>query len=75
VIRYVVDASVAIKWFFQTARDEDDLEPAVALLRAHQDGEALFISAAALHCGSDRGAGQKYTSRRRQGRRKRPARS
>ena len=42
MIRYVVDASVAIKWFFQTARDEDDLEPAVALLRAHQDGEALF---------------------------------
>ena len=43
MIRYVVDASVAIKWFFQTACDEDDLEPAVALLRVHQDGEALFI--------------------------------
>ncbi|MDG4594461.1 MAG: type II toxin-antitoxin system VapC family toxin [Candidatus Contendobacter sp.] len=42
MIRYVVDASVAIQWFFQTARDEDDLEPAVALLRAHQDGEVLF---------------------------------
>ena len=40
--RYVVDASVAIKWFFQTAGDEDDLEPAVALLRANRDGEILF---------------------------------
>ncbi len=43
MIRCVVDASVAIKWFFQAADDEDDLEPAIALLRANQDGEVLFF--------------------------------
>jgi predicted nucleic acid-binding protein len=43
MIRYVVDASVAIKWFFQMADDEDDLDPAAALLRANQDSEALFF--------------------------------
>lgn len=41
MIRYVVDASVAIKWFFQT--DEDDLESAIALLRANRDGEVVFF--------------------------------
>jgi len=43
VIRYVVDTSVAIKWFFQAADDEDDLDPALALLRANRDGEVLFF--------------------------------
>ncbi len=43
MIRYVVDASVAVKWFFQMAEDEGDLEPAIALLRANQNGEALFF--------------------------------
>jgi predicted nucleic acid-binding protein len=42
MIRYVVDASVAIKWFFQMADDEDDLEPALALLRANLDDRVLF---------------------------------
>lgn len=42
MLRYVVDASAAIKWFFQAADDEDDLEPAVRLLRANRDGEILF---------------------------------
>ena len=42
MIRYVVDASVAVKWFFQSATDEDDLEPALALLRANRDGDVLF---------------------------------
>lgn len=42
MVRYVIDASVAIKWFFQMAVDENNLEPAVALLRANQDGKALF---------------------------------
>ena len=41
MIRYVVDASVAIKWFFQT--DEDHLELAIALLRANRDGEVVFF--------------------------------
>lgn len=41
MIRYVVDASVAIKWFFQT--DEDHLESAIALLRANRDGEVVFF--------------------------------
>ena len=41
MIRYVVDASVAIKWFFQT--DEDNLESAIALLRANRDGEVVFF--------------------------------
>lgn len=40
--RYVVDASVAIKWFFQAADDEADLEPAGALLRANQDNQVSF---------------------------------
>ncbi len=43
MIRYVVDTSVAIKWFFQAADDEDDLDPALALLRANRDGEVLFF--------------------------------
>ncbi len=43
MIRYVVDASIAIKWFFQIADDEDDLDPAAALLRANRNGEALFF--------------------------------
>lgn len=42
MIRYVVDASVAVKWFFQSATDEDDLEPALVLLRANRDGDVLF---------------------------------
>lgn len=42
MVRYVVDASVAIKWFFQSADDEDDLGPAIALLRVSQDGETIF---------------------------------
>ena len=41
MIRYVVDASVAIKWVFQT--DEDHLELAIALLRANRDGEVVFF--------------------------------
>lgn len=43
MIHYVVDASVAIKWFFQSADDEDDLGPALALLRANRDGKVLFF--------------------------------
>ena len=42
MIRYVVDASVAIKWFFQSATDEDDLKPALGLLRASRDEDVLF---------------------------------
>ena len=42
MIRYVVDASVAIKWFFQSAADENDLEPALGLLRASRDEDVLF---------------------------------
>jgi len=41
MIRYVVDASVAIKWFCQT--DEDHLELAIALLRANRVGEVVFF--------------------------------
>ena len=41
MVRYVVDASVAIKWFFQTD-DEDNLEPAITLLHANRDGEVFF---------------------------------
>ncbi|MBK1716894.1 PIN domain-containing protein [Thiocystis violacea] len=41
-MRYVVDASVAIKWFFQSAPDEADVDAAVALLRANRDGLAEF---------------------------------
>jgi predicted nucleic acid-binding protein len=39
MVRYVVDASVAIKWFFQSATDEGHLELALALLRTNRDGE------------------------------------
>jgi predicted nucleic acid-binding protein len=39
MVRYVVDASVAIQWFFQSATDEDHLDLALALLRANRDGE------------------------------------
>ena len=42
MIRYVVDASVAIKWFFQSATDEDDLEAALGLLRASREEDVLF---------------------------------
>jgi len=42
MVRYVVDASVAIKWFFQSADDEGVLGSAIALLRISQDGEAIF---------------------------------
>ncbi len=42
MIRYVVDASVAIKWFFHSATDEDDLEPALGLLRASRNEDVLF---------------------------------
>ena len=41
MIRYVVDASVALKWFFQT--DEDHLEPAIALLHANRDSKVIFF--------------------------------
>ena len=41
-MRCVVDASVAIKWFFQSAPDEADVDAAVALLRANRDGLADF---------------------------------
>lgn len=37
-MRCVVDASVAIKWFFQSAPDEADVDAAVALLSANRDG-------------------------------------
>ena len=41
-MRYVVDASVAIKWFFQSAPDEEDVDAAVTLLRANWNGLADF---------------------------------
>lgn len=41
-MRCVVDASVAIKWFFQSAPDEANVDAAVALLRANRDGLADF---------------------------------
>lgn len=41
-MRYVVDASVAIKWFFQSAPDEEDVDAAVTLLRANRNGLADF---------------------------------
>jgi predicted nucleic acid-binding protein len=41
-MRCVVDASVALKWFFQSAPDEADVDAAVALLRANRDGLADF---------------------------------
>ncbi len=41
-MRCVVDASVAIKWFFQSAPDETDVDAAIALLRANRDGLADF---------------------------------
>jgi hypothetical protein len=36
-MRYVVDASVAIKWFCQSAPDEDHLDHAIDLLSASRD--------------------------------------
>ena len=36
-MRYVVDASVAIKWFCQSAPDEDHLDRAIDLLYASRD--------------------------------------
>lgn len=41
-MRCVVDASVALKWFFQSAPNEADVDAAVALLRANRDGLADF---------------------------------
>lgn len=41
-MRYVVDASVAIKWFFQSAPDEEDVDAAVTLLRTNRQGLADF---------------------------------
>ncbi len=41
-MRCVVDASVALKWFFRSAPDEADVDTAVALLRAHRDGLVDF---------------------------------
>jgi predicted nucleic acid-binding protein len=38
----VVDASVAIKGFFQSAPDEEDVDAAIALLRANRNGLAVF---------------------------------
>jgi hypothetical protein len=42
-MRYVVDASVAVKWFFQSAPDEDHLEQAITLLQASRDLDVAFI--------------------------------
>lgn len=42
-MRYVVDAGVAIKWFFQSAPDEDHLEQAIALLQASRELDVAFI--------------------------------
>ena len=41
-MRCVVDASVALKWFFQSAPDEADVDAAVALLCANRDGLVDF---------------------------------
>ena len=41
-MRYVVDASVAIKWFFQSAPDEEYVDAAVTLLRTNRQGLADF---------------------------------
>lgn len=38
-MRCVVDASVAVKWFFQDADDEDHMEPALDLLLACREGK------------------------------------
>jgi putative DNA methylase len=42
-MRYVVDASVALKWFFQSAPDEDHLDQAIALLHASRKLDIEFI--------------------------------
>lgn len=42
-MRYVVDASVALKWFFQTAPDEDHLDRAMNLLCASRERGIEFI--------------------------------
>lgn len=42
-MRYVVDASVALKWFFQSEPDEDHLDQAIALLRASRELDIEFI--------------------------------
>lgn len=41
-MRCVVDAGVALKWFFRSAPDEADVDAAVSLLRAHREGRAEF---------------------------------
>ena len=41
-MRCVVDASVAVKWFFQSVPDETDVDAALDLLRANRDGSADF---------------------------------
>jgi predicted nucleic acid-binding protein len=38
-MRCVVDASVAVKWFFRDADDEDHMEPALDLLLACREGK------------------------------------
>jgi len=42
-MRYVVDASVALKWFFQSDADEDHLDQAIALLRASCERNIEFV--------------------------------
>lgn len=42
-MRYVVDASVAVKWFFQSAPDEDHLDCAITLLPASRAPTMQFV--------------------------------
>jgi predicted nucleic acid-binding protein len=41
--RFVVDASVALKWFFQSTPDEDHLDKALALLSASRSLAIQFV--------------------------------
>lgn len=41
--RVVADASVALKWFFFQQPGEDDVEPALALLRAVAAGQVALV--------------------------------
>ncbi len=42
-MRLVIDASVAVKWFFHNKPGEQDVKQALSILRALQDGEASAI--------------------------------
>ena len=39
----VLDASVAIKWFFRSPDNEDDIDAALALLRGVSDGRLRLM--------------------------------